>query len=311
MRIKVRTYIIFILLSIISCEKLEEKCTEGTVFIPGYHVPIPDANFKEKLIAAGYDSDCDCEISFQEAEVVDSLNLFDHQNVLSNFGKIEDLTGIEAFVNLVFLDCSNNKINGPLDLSSNPKLKYLKCYDSGIKGTIDLSHNIKLEYINCCLNEIDTLNIIGLKNLRDLNIGFTNITNIDLSTNINLYSFEMLTYALTELDITNNINLEILKIGAPLTNIDFSRNIHLKELLVGGTQVNITELDLSNCSELKELTVSYFDVNEIDISQSRDLEKLSLYFLPSLVTICVWELPFPSSVEVDNNLADFSFVICN
>ncbi|MEZ5049033.1 MAG: hypothetical protein R2766_05225 [Saprospiraceae bacterium] len=52
-------------------------------------VDIPDPNFKQALIDEGVDTNGDGEIQVSEAEVVDSLSIYDF--------KIEDLTGIEFF----------------------------------------------------------------------------------------------------------------------------------------------------------------------------------------------------------------------
>ena len=64
------------------------------------NVNIPDANFLNALIEQGVDINADAMISYAEAEAVTNLDV-------SN-SSISDLTGIEAFVNLTYLNCWNN-----------------------------------------------------------------------------------------------------------------------------------------------------------------------------------------------------------
>ena len=47
---------------------------------------------------------------------------------------MKDLTGIEVFTNLRYLDCSGNDLT-ELDLSKNKKLQVVKCYSNKISGT--------------------------------------------------------------------------------------------------------------------------------------------------------------------------------
>ncbi len=90
-------------------------------------VYIPDANFKAKLIAHGYDTNSDGKIQFTEATAVTgSLGV--------SSSDISDLTGLEAFTNISGLSCSNNNITkvdvshirgGQFDFSNNPYLEYI------------------------------------------------------------------------------------------------------------------------------------------------------------------------------------------
>ena len=75
-------------------------------------VNIPDNNFEQALVDLKIDTD---------GEVNGYLLKSDAQEVtfldVSN-KKIKDLSGIEAFTSLSFLDCSNNQVSN-LDLSNN------------------------------------------------------------------------------------------------------------------------------------------------------------------------------------------------
>ena len=81
-------------------------------------INIPDKNFEKILVDLKIDSD---------QEVNGYLLKSDAQKVafldVSNKG-IKDLTGIEAFTSLTFLDCSNNQLSN-LNLSHNVGLTIL------------------------------------------------------------------------------------------------------------------------------------------------------------------------------------------
>src|SRR4051812_46705699 len=81
-------------------------------------VNIPDANFKAKLIALGVDTNLDGEIQQSEASEPSSLNV--------NNSGIADLTGIQYFTNLYYLQCSNNLLSD-LNLTGLLNLQILDC----------------------------------------------------------------------------------------------------------------------------------------------------------------------------------------
>jgi len=79
-------------------------------------VEIPDESFLKALSASGVDKNGDGLMSRAEAEAITYLNI-------SNWF-IQDLTGIEAFVNLDTLYCWRNQLTS-LNISNNCLLKNL------------------------------------------------------------------------------------------------------------------------------------------------------------------------------------------
>ena len=96
------------------------------IFALGQYTSIPDSVFEQKLINFGYDSVHDGQVFTANIVNVDSLDLeatfsgggFGPIVMLNN---INDLTGIEDFSNLTYLNCSNNDLT-QLDLSQNSML---------------------------------------------------------------------------------------------------------------------------------------------------------------------------------------------
>ena len=83
-------------------------------------VEIPDKNFEQALINLEIDSDGELNGLLLKSDAVQVTSL-DVSNE-----KIKDLTGIEAFTSLVYLDCSDNELSG-LDVTQNIALINLFC----------------------------------------------------------------------------------------------------------------------------------------------------------------------------------------
>ena len=118
-------------------------------------VTIPDANFKAKLIALGVDTNSDGEI--QESEALSQSNM-----QLSN-SNITDLTGIEAFANLISLECAYNQIT-TLNVSGFTQLITLNCSHNQI-SSINFTNCPILDHINCSFNLITLIDLTGLNSV--------------------------------------------------------------------------------------------------------------------------------------------------
>ena len=97
-------------------------------------VTIPDNNFLTALIDLGVDANKDGIISPEEAELITSLEVSGHS--------ITDMTGIEAFVNLKYLNCSLNQL-ATLDVTKNTVLTELWLSDNQLTS-LDISNNTAL-----------------------------------------------------------------------------------------------------------------------------------------------------------------------
>ena len=113
----------------------------------GQIINIPDANFKAKLIALGVDTNTDGEIQFTEALIPTIIDV-------SN-SNISNLTGIEAFTNLINLICISNQIS-VLSISNLQNLEYLNCSQNNIMN-LTLNNLFSLYYVNCSFNSITNL----------------------------------------------------------------------------------------------------------------------------------------------------------
>lgn len=135
---------------------------------------IPDANFEDKLISLGIDSGVvDGKVLTSNISSLTSLNV--------SSSSISDLTGIQDFVALTTLDCSNNKLTN-----------------------LNTSQNVLLRVLNCYNNQITDLNIADNALLNSLYFDNNKVSEMDLSKNLNLIYFTCVNNLLTSLDISNN-----------------------------------------------------------------------------------------------------------
>ena len=113
-------------------------------------VSIPDNNFEQALIDLEIDSDATVngQILQSDAEAVMNLQI--------PFKQIQDLTGIEAFINLTILNCKSNQLS-TLDVSTLSKLKELDFDNNFSISTVNWAALPDLEKINCSNSSVSNL----------------------------------------------------------------------------------------------------------------------------------------------------------
>jgi len=131
---------------------------------------IPDANFEQALIDLGIDTDATIDGQVLTANISSLTSLVvDSEN-------ITDLTGIEGFTALIYLNCSNNVL-ASLDVSTNTALLYLYCFNN-VLTSLDVTTNTALKSLGCSTNQLTTLDVRNGNN--------TEITTFNVTTNPNL-----------------------------------------------------------------------------------------------------------------------------
>ncbi|MCG8411420.1 MAG: T9SS type A sorting domain-containing protein [Bacteroidales bacterium] len=279
---------------------------------------IPDPNLKAYLRSNNrINTNGDNSIQKSEAEKCLRLNI-DEMEIL-------DLTGIEYFINLRYLNCSKNKLTG-LDLTKCINLEDIDCSSNDL-SSIDLSRCTNLEDLDCSSNNLPSINLSKCTNLKILDCSSNNLSSIDLSnkeelvrlncsenrlTNLSLLKNKRLTKLdcfkneLSSLNILNNIELIWVNCSSnSISDIDISNNLKLQNFICSNNSISV--LDVSKNLELKELNFSnnYFK-NGIDLSENKKLRKLncSSSNIPSLY-LRYNEL-LSSLVCSDNGLTDLN-----
>jgi Leucine-rich repeat (LRR) protein len=114
-------------------------------------VNITDANFKGYLLGnTAINTNGDTEIQVSEATA------FTGTIYCQSMG-ISNLTGIEAFTALTWLECSYNQLTS-LDVSQNTALTWLLCYNNQLTS-LDVSQNTALTSLWCYYNQLSSLDV--------------------------------------------------------------------------------------------------------------------------------------------------------
>lgn len=148
---------------------------------------VPDDQFEAYLEANGMGD------GFPNNDYVLTPNIYDVTSLaIDNLG-IEDLTGIEDFASLTFLDCSLNSLTN-LDLNQNTNLEELIAYQNSLVQ-LDMSQNLALQRLIIDNNQISDLNLSTNSYMKFLNVSYNALTTLDLTQT---------TYALEGLYVNNN-----------------------------------------------------------------------------------------------------------
>lgn len=256
----------------------------NTITIDEEH--FPDENFRNYLLNyTGYGSDG--FLTQDELSKMDQLKLYDRS--------IKDLTGIEYFKELTYLDCAKNKLTS-LSLANHPKLQELYCNDN-LLTSLDVSNcselkevhcsDNKIEQLNasncpslttlyCQYNKIKSINLSGCVMLAELNCNYNELSSLQLSEFTNLNTLLCAKNSLTRIDISKNLHLSVLWCNMNfLTQLDVSKNSELIELQIAGNQ--LTDIDVTHNPQLKKLWCATNQLTQLNLSYNPQLEALYCY----------------------------------
>ncbi|QTE21612.1 leucine-rich repeat domain-containing protein [Polaribacter cellanae] len=241
--------------------RFSEECNPQTY--------IADTNFENYLEFKGLGNgeNNDNSVDTDKIKNVTTLDISDEN--------ITDLTGIEAFVNLVTLDASSNSIT-KIDVSKNVKLEVLNIAQNPTKA-IDVSKNTKLTNLNVSGNQLTTLNVTQNTALTVLDAKLNKLTTIDLSKNIALKELNISSNKLTSLNLSKLVNLERLDcFSSELPAIDISKNKKLYYADLSGNELE--NLDTYGNTALGRLRVEYNKLKYLDIQNNKNLVELNTSF---------------------------------
>ncbi|PWN68825.1 T9SS C-terminal target domain-containing protein [Chryseobacterium phosphatilyticum] len=253
-------------------------------------INFPDPKFKAKLLTANtgnnpfsydlngnatvIDTNNDGEIQISEAHNISKLTLSNTQ--------INDLTGIQSFTNLVYLNLTGNSMLNTVNLSNMTQLKELYSYsnalnilniqgcnqlgtfffsnNSGTISNLGFLQNIPLKKLSVSANaHLESADLSNLTALEDIYFGESsnvNFTSLDLSNNINLKKLYIIKPNLTSLTFTTLPQLEYVNIQkTKLTSLDFSSSPLLNDLDIDKNSL-LSSLNIQNNSNLKYVTIS-------------------------------------------------------
>lgn len=226
-------------------------------------VSIPDTAFLYSLIDVGVDINEDSLISYGEAMAITDL-------MVREIG-ISDLTGIEAFVNLNYLNCGENELTN-LDVTNNTSLIELNCGENMLTS-LEVSSNSSLERLLCGGNLLTDLDVSSNTVLKRLYCGLNQLSALDVSNNIELVRLYCDRNLLASIDISKNTALQFLKCRSnQLSSLDVSANTLLSR--IDCWENNLTNLDISYNSALITLNCWSNQLTNLDVSYHPSLQVL-------------------------------------
>ena len=254
------------------------------------NINIPDDNFKNYLLGRtdSINTDADQEnISVQEAEAFSGTIIFSN-------GSTTSLAGIEAFVNLKYLQCVDMSLTS-LDVSKNTSLLMLTCSRNQIT-TLDVSNNTALTILDCGQNKLSSLDVRKNTNLVVLNFESNLIPSLDISQNLELTTLSSGSNPLSALDISENVKLKYLVCyDNNLSNLDLSKAPDL--VILNAFTNQLTSLDLTHQTKLTQVVCYDNQLTDIDASSN-----------PDLILFIIYQNQF-ATLDVSKNLA-LSRMIC-
>lgn len=203
-------------------------------------------------------------------------------NLFSQIVNIPDSVFKDNLVNFPVADFDGDGIyESDVDLNDDGEIQTTEA--QGVKG-------LRLVIIGIT----DLTGIEAFSTLNVLDCYFQSLTSLDMSQNLELKELRCGYNDLTYLDVSQNLNLEILKAnGNDLASIDVSQNLNLIELELTSNELesldvssnqmletldvyvnNLTELDVTNQPLLKNLGFGSNQISSIDLSQNPNLESL-------------------------------------
>jgi len=229
---------------------------------------IPDPNFEQKLINLGYDTGT--PNGFVPTANIDTITTL----VIVN-GGISDLTGIQDFISLDYLNCYNNQLTY-LDVSYNIALDSLNCSHNQL-DSLNISGIISLSRLDCYDNQLEILDVTTNASLNYLRCGANNLTTLDLDSNPALTILRCDGNSLNTLNLSNNPALNELDFSAnQLTSLNISNHPNLTKL--DGFSNNLTSLNVNGVTSLTYLSCAANNLSILDVSTNTLLTHLACHY---------------------------------
>ena len=236
-------------------------------------INIPDVQFN-KYLTSNFDLNADGGISHDEAALIKEINI--------NNSNISSVEGVEFFSNLSKLDLSMNKLTS-IDLSDNINLTDLHLGGNQLTE-INVTKNVLLN--NVVLTPMQSLKGLTIKvgtNTQEWTIpSTTTVTNDGNNAEITIEDNNFKNYLVTNFDkntdgkistdealLVNMINIQDVISSAK----GIEHFVNLISLNLTGNQ--LTTLDVSKCTKLKQLYINKNKLTSIDVSNNVLLEILA------------------------------------
>lgn len=201
------------------------------VLLPyGETIEIPDANFLTALVNHNPTIDLNADGLIQASEATAYVGIISVPSL-----NIEDLSGIEAFINVTGIDCSQNQIT-----------------------ELDLSNNVELESILCNNNQLISLNIANGNNIRAKSLNTITIANENFRSE-------------------NNPDLHCIQVDNPNWSTSNWTNIDPQTFFNTDCSTSLSEIQISTFKLYPNPTKGQIQI------EGKDIEKVEIYNLSGIL----------------------------
>jgi Leucine-rich repeat (LRR) protein len=246
---------------------------------------IPDANFEQKLIDLGIDTDG------KNGKVLTSSIVSLTKLNVSN-SSITNLTGIEDFISLTELVCETNGLT-TINLAKNQALLSLDCSNNKLTS-LDVTKNVNLKTLYCSNNELTALNVSLNKNLTELSCNSNKLSALDVTKNTTLTSLSCGTNQLKTLDVSKNVQLQSLSTSQNLLEqLNVTTNTKLESIVCNNNL--LSTLDLSKNVKITTIDCSYNTLKSLNLRNGNNAFGAGMMFVKNFTNN-----PALTCIEVDD-----------
>ena len=286
---------------------------------------VPDDNFENYLethdasgntVAVGDANSMGNGIANDDYVLTSRINTVTSLNVANQ--NIADLTGIEYFAALQYLNCSGNQLTS-LDVTQNTNLQTLYC-DNNQLTALDVNQNTALQRLSCSNNQLTAIDVSQNTNLRSFYCYVNQITSLDVSQNTSLIEFVCYANQLTNLDMRNAHNNNLITFTA-IVNPDltcvfvddaaYMNANHANHIDATATYVETqAECDALGIDETFKETISIYPnpVSEYLSIQVQDKANIKSISIQNMQGQVVYQSDFAPQIKLADLPADMYFL---
>ena len=265
---------------VFACILFTSCSSDDVVTTPNEVLEIPDSRFETLLIEKGIDTDgvVNQQMPKEDALGVTKLEL----EFIGGDNKISDLTGIEGFADLTYLQLEYQNLS-QIDISANIKLDTLNLVGNQIVS-VDISNNPNLLLVDIQSNELILIEgLAKATKLKKLDLSFNYIEELSVHHET-LEVLFMNNNDLVSLDINGAVKLRTISLTTnKLTALDLSTNSLLENLITSDNKFET--LNLAQNTLLTHLYISSNSLVVLDLSSNLELVEIHVDRNPDLSCI--------------------------
>lgn len=183
-------------------------------------------------------------------------------------------------------DKDNDKVLSVDEINKIEEVNIFQPSNQGIKSLKGIEYFHQLKELNCSYSEVKELDVSKNSNLYQLNFSNTKIKTIDISNNTELFMLNCSSTDISKLDLRKNPRLSILNSSnTKINKLNIENNQNLTRLYCSDTEIE--GLDVSNNTKLDTLSCQRTPLAWLNIGTNNQLRDIDFEMSDSNLTIQV------------------------